>query len=116
MLVAATVRAVRRGANLADIGRLVPEVARLLGRLSIDRAIPLRVRGRIFIAVAYNVQPINLIPDFVPIIGLADNALVILWAVRGTVRGAGHEAIVRHWTGTPAGLAMLLRFAGCGER
>jgi len=112
---AATVRAVRRGANLTEVPRLVPDLARLLMRLSTDRTIPVRVRGRIFIAIAYNVQPINLIPDFVPIIGLADNVLVTLWAVRSTVRGVGHEAIGRHWTGTPAGLAMLLRFAGCNK-
>ena len=110
---AATVRAVRRGANLTEVARLVPDLARLLLRLSTDPAIPVRLRGRIFIAIAYNVQPINLIPDFVPVIGLADNLLVTLWAVRSTVRGVGHEVIDRYWTGTPAGLAMLLRFAGC---
>jgi uncharacterized membrane protein YkvA (DUF1232 family) len=110
---AATVRAARRGANLTEVARLVPDLARLLLRLSTDGTIPVRARGRIFIAIAYNVQPINLIPDFVPVIGLADNVLVTLWAVRSTVRGVGHEAIGRHWTGTPAGLAMLLRFAGC---
>jgi uncharacterized membrane protein YkvA (DUF1232 family) len=110
-----TARAVRRGASLTEVARLVPDLARLLMRLSTDPAIPVRVRGRIFIAIAYNVQPINLIPDFVPVIGLADNVLVTLWAVRSTVRGVGQEAIGRHWTGTPAGLAMLLRFAGCAD-
>jgi uncharacterized membrane protein YkvA (DUF1232 family) len=115
VLGAVTVRAVRRGANLTELARLVPDLARLLVRLSTDRAIPVRVRGRIFVAIAYNVQPINLIPDFVPIIGLADNVLVTVWAVRSTVRGVGHEVIRRHWTGTPAGLAMLLRFAGCAD-
>jgi len=112
---AATARAVRRGANLTEVARLVPDLARLLMRLSTDTAIPVRLRGRIFIAIAYNVQPINLIPDFVPVVGLADNILVTLWAVRSTVRGVGHETIGRHWTGTPAGLAMLLRFAGCDQ-
>jgi len=112
---AVTVRAVRRGANLSEVARLVPDLARLLMHLSTDPAIPARVRSRIFIAIAYNVQPINLIPDFVPVIGLADNVLVTLWAVRSTIRGVGREAVRRHWTGSPAGLAMLLRFAGCDE-
>jgi uncharacterized membrane protein YkvA (DUF1232 family) len=112
---AATLQAVRRGANLTEIARLVPDLARLLMRLSTDRTIPVRLRGRVFVAIAYNVQPINLIPDFVPVIGLADNVLVTLWAIRSTVRGVGHEAIGRHWTGTPAGLALLLRFAGYAE-
>ena len=114
-MVAAAFHAVRRGQDLTDVGRLVPNLARLLMRLSHDRTIPLRVRTRIFIAIAYNVQPINLIPDFVPVIGLVDNVLVILWALRSTVRRAGREVIVRHWTGTPEVLAILFRFAGFEE-
>jgi hypothetical protein len=37
--------------------------------------------------------------------------IVILWALRGTVRGAGRDAIARNWTGTPEGLATLFRLA-----
>ena len=110
------VPAVRRGANLRDLARLVPSLARLLVRLSRDRTIPLRVRAGILIAIAHNVQPINLIPDFVPVIGFADNVLVTQWAVRSTVRNARPEVVGRHWAGTPAGLAILLRFAGCDEQ
>ena len=112
VMAVAVIRAVRRGEALADLGRLVPSLARLLVRLSHDRTIPLRVRARIFVAIAYNVQPINLIPDFVPVIGMVDNVIVIVWALRSTVRRAGSEAIVRHWTGTPEGLATLFRLAG----
>jgi uncharacterized membrane protein YkvA (DUF1232 family) len=61
------------------------------------------------IAVAYNAQPINLIPDFVPVIGLLDNVLVVGWALRSTIRGAGRESIDRHWNGSPDGLATLYR-------
>jgi len=50
----------------------------LLVRLSQDRSIPLRVRARIYVAIDYNVQPINLIPDFIPVIGLVDNVIVIV--------------------------------------
>jgi uncharacterized membrane protein YkvA (DUF1232 family) len=112
VLAAATVRAVRRGQPLREIARLAPSLAKLLVRLSRDPTIPLRVRARIYVAIAYNVQPINLIPDFVPVVGLVDNVIVILWALRGTVRGAGREAIVRNWSGSPEGLAALLRGIG----
>lgn len=105
------VRARRRGESLTEIVRLVPDLARLLTRVSRDRTIARRVRVRIFIALAYNAQPINLIPDFIPVIGLVDNVLVIAWAVRSTVRHAGRDAITRHWPGTPAGLATLFRVA-----
>jgi uncharacterized membrane protein YkvA (DUF1232 family) len=44
----------------------------------------------------YNVQPINLIPDFIPVIGFADNAVVLLWALHGTVRAVGFKALKDH--------------------
>jgi len=115
VMAGAAFRAVRRGHDLRDVVWLLPNLARLLMRLSSDRTIPLRVRARIYIAIVYNVQPINLIPDFVPVIGLVDNVLVVVWAIRGTVRRAGREAIDRHWTGTPQGLATLFRLAGFEE-
>jgi uncharacterized membrane protein YkvA (DUF1232 family) len=114
-MTAVVFRAVRRGHSLTELGRLVPNLARLLMRLAHDRTIPLSVRARIYIAIAYNIQPINLIPDFVPVIGLVDNVLVILWALRSTVRHAGREVIVRHWTGTSEGLATLFRLVGIEE-
>jgi uncharacterized membrane protein YkvA (DUF1232 family) len=110
MLIVA-VSAKRRGQSVTEVVRLVPDLARLLARVSRDRTIPLRVRVRIFIAIAYNAQPLNLIPDFVPVIGLVDNVAIILWAVRSTVRHAGPEAITRHWPGTTDGLATLFRLA-----
>lgn len=115
-LIVGAMIAVRRGAAPADLAALLPGVARLLVRLLRDRSIPLRVRARILVAVAYNIQPINLIPDFVPVIGFADNVVVTAWALRSTVRGAGGEVVVRHWSGSPAGLEMVFRLAGLKER
>jgi len=108
----AAFRARRRGQSVADLVRLVPDLARLLVRISRDPTIRRGVRLRVWIAIVYNVQPINLIPDFVPVIGLVDNLLVTVWAVRSTVKHAGPDAIERHWPGTPEGLAILLRISG----
>jgi len=57
----------------------------------------------------YNLQPINLIPDFIPVLGLADNAIVLIWALRSTIRIAGRAAVDEHWPGSPGGLAVLYR-------
>lgn len=111
LLVIGAVHAARRGEALRDIAMLVPSLARLLARLARDRTLPLRVRARTYVAIAYNIQPINLIPDFIPVVGMVDNVLVILWALHGTVRASGREAIVRNWPGTPEGLAAFFRLA-----
>ena len=56
--------------------------------------------------------PIDLVPDFLPVIGHLDDAVVVAWALRVAVRGAGRERVEAHWSGTPAGLERVLRLAG----
>ena len=99
-------------ASLRDLLRLAPDVARLLKRLSADRTVPLGVRVWLVVLLVYLVFPIDLIPDFIPILGYADDALVVALALRFATRQAGSAAIERHWPGTPAGLQAVLRLAG----
>jgi uncharacterized membrane protein YkvA (DUF1232 family) len=92
--------------------RLLPDVLRLVRRLATDRTLPTAVRVRLWLLLAYLVSPIDLVPDFVPVLGYADDVVVVAWALRSVVRRAGHEALVRHWPGEPAGLAAVSRLAG----
>jgi uncharacterized membrane protein YkvA (DUF1232 family) len=64
------------------------------------------------VLLVYLISPIDLIPDFIPILGYADDALVVAIALRFATRRAGREAIAQHWPGTPAGLTAVLRLAG----
>jgi uncharacterized membrane protein YkvA (DUF1232 family) len=98
-----------RGQSVADMARVFPNCLRLAAVLYRDPTMPGAVRWRLRIALIYNIQPINLIPDFIPVIGFADNVVVLAWALRGTVRIAGPDAIGRHWRGGPSGLAALYR-------
>lgn len=58
--------------------------------------------------------PIDLVPDFVPVLGYADDAIVAAVALRRVVRIAGVDAIDRQWTGSAAGRAVVRRLAGLG--
>ncbi|MBC7763437.1 MAG: DUF1232 domain-containing protein, partial [Candidatus Saccharibacteria bacterium] len=51
------------------------------------------------------------IPDFVPVLGYADDAIVVAIALRFATRRAGSDAVQRHWPGTPEGLTAVLRLA-----
>jgi uncharacterized membrane protein YkvA (DUF1232 family) len=55
----------------------------------------------------YLASPIDLVPDFIPVIGYADVAILIALTLRSVVRRAGPSALDRHWPGSPAGLAAL---------
>jgi uncharacterized membrane protein YkvA (DUF1232 family) len=54
------------------------------------------------------------VPDFLPVIGYADDVVVVAWTLRAVVRRAGADALERHWPGTPAGLAVVNRLARTG--
>jgi uncharacterized membrane protein YkvA (DUF1232 family) len=94
--------------------RLLPDVVRLVRRLAADPALPRGVRIRLWLLLAYLLSPVDLVPDFLPVIGYADDVVVVAWALRAVVRRAGGDALERNWPGTPAGLAAVSRLAGSG--
>jgi uncharacterized membrane protein YkvA (DUF1232 family) len=95
-----------------DALRLLPDVVRLVRRLAADRSLPRAVRTRLWLLLAYLLSPIDLVPDFLPVIGYADDVVVVAWALRSVVRRAGSAALERHWPGQPAGLTVVSRLAG----
>lgn len=99
-------------ASLVDLLRLAPDVVRLLKRLASDRSVPVGVRIWLGVLLVYLISPIDLIPDFIPVLGFADDALVVAIALRFATRRAGSDAVARHWPGSPAGLVAVLRLAG----
>lgn len=108
-------RAAPDRARLGEALRLLPDVLRLLRRLAADPQLPRGVRIRLVLLLAYLVSPIDLIPDVVPVLGYADDVVVIVLALRSVARHAGTQALHRHWPGSPGspdGLARVERLAG----
>jgi uncharacterized membrane protein YkvA (DUF1232 family) len=94
---------------LKDALRLLPDLIRLIKRLVADPDTPRGVRIRLALLLVYLALPVDLIPDFVPVIGYADDAIIVAWVLRSATRRAGPEAVARHWPGTPEGLNALKR-------
>lgn len=101
-----------RGSLLSEALRLLPDAIRLLRNLATDRTVPRGVRLRLWALFAYLAMPFDLIPDFVPVLGYADDAIVVAIVLRSVVRRAGAAAIRRHWPGSRDGLTALWRIAG----
>jgi uncharacterized membrane protein YkvA (DUF1232 family) len=91
--------------------RLIPDVIRLTRRLARDKTLPRSLRVRLWFLLAYLLSPIDLIPDFIPVIGYADDAIIVLLVLRSVLRVAGVEAITKHWPGTDEHLRAVLRLA-----
>ncbi|GIF04921.1 YkvA family protein [Actinoplanes siamensis] len=100
------------GVRLTEALRLLPDLLRLLRRLAGDGTLPRGVRIRLWLLLAYLALPFDLIPDFVPVLGYADDAIIVTAVLRSTVRRAGLDAVRRHWPGTDAGFAALTRLTG----
>jgi uncharacterized membrane protein YkvA (DUF1232 family) len=101
-----------KGNLLKETLRLLPDLVRLLRRLAGDRSVPRATRARLWLLLAYLATPIDLVPDFVPVLGYADDAIIVSLVLRSVVRRAGPHVIRRHWPGTADGLAALSRLAG----
>ena len=92
--------------------RLLPDVIRLLRRLAGDRDLPRGVRVGIWLVLGYLALPIDLVPDFIPVVGWADDVVVAALGLRTVVRHGGPAALQRHWPGDPSGLRAVQRLAG----
>ena len=97
-----------------DALRLLPDLLRLLRRLLADRTLGAGVRIRLALLLAYLLSPIDLVPDFVPVIGYADEVIIVALVLRSVIARAGEDAMRRHRPGTPEGLQLILRLAGLG--
>ena len=105
----------RRHANaplLRESLCLLPDLFRLLRRLAADPNLPRGVRIGLGLLIVYLASPIDLIPDFIPVLGYADDALIVALALRSVTRHAGPAAIDQHWPGSPEGLRVIHRLAG----
>ena len=101
-----------KGNLLGEAVRLLPDVLRLLRRLAADSNVPRTARLRLSLLLGYLAIPFDLVPDFVPVLGYADDAIIVSLVLRSVVRQAGAPLLRRHWPGTDDGLAALGRLTG----
>jgi uncharacterized membrane protein YkvA (DUF1232 family) len=111
-LVIALVIARPRGGLLREALRVLPDVLRLLRRLAADTTLPRGVRVRLGLLLAYLAIPIDLIPDLIPVLGYADDAIIVTAVLRSVVRRAGLDTVRAHWPGTDDGFAAVVRLTG----
>lgn len=88
-----------RGIDLRDAVRTVPDVLRLARSLVADRTAPLGVRFALVGLLAWLLSPIDLIPEFIPVLGPFDDIVVAILVLRYVDRRLGRQALRRRWPG-----------------
>jgi uncharacterized membrane protein YkvA (DUF1232 family) len=107
LLVLALVLGGRRRAARAVAG-FVPDCAVLFARLLRDRRLPWWKRALLVAPILYLAMPFDLVPDFVPVAGQLDDAVLVVLVLR-VVAGRSPELVREHWPGPPSSLELLLR-------
>ncbi|MGZ4691215.1 MAG: YkvA family protein [Acidimicrobiia bacterium] len=99
-------------ASIRESLRLLPDIIRLVKRLATDKHVPVATRVLLWLLVVYLVSPVDLVPDFLPVVGLADDAILVVLVLRHVIRRAGESVVTEQWPGTDAGLATLRTLTG----
>jgi uncharacterized membrane protein YkvA (DUF1232 family) len=101
----------RRGEARA-LATFIPDCIILITRLARDPRVSRRRKLLLFGLVGYLALPFDLVPDFVPIAGQLDDAIIVALVLRHVLRGSGREVIEQHWPGPQQSLRLILRLAG----
>ncbi len=112
LVAVAFVLAAGRREDARALAGFIPDCLVLVGRLARDRRVSLPRRAALWAVLGYLLLPIDLIPDFLPVAGQADDAVLLAIALRVLVRGADPEMLRRAWPGPEASLRLVLRAAG----
>ena len=99
-----------------ELALVLPNLVRLFGGLLRDPRVGIPTKIVVGIASVWLASPIDLIPEFIPIIGSLDDAIVAALVLRFVLNSTDGAVVREHWHGDPATLARLLRLASLGSR
>jgi len=100
-----------RRTDAVALARFVPDCVVLFRRLLADDRLPRSRKLLLVPLVLYLVTPFDLVPDFIPVVGALDDAIIVALAFRVILRGAGPGLVRDHWPGPARSLELLLRLA-----
>lgn len=100
-----------RRVSARDVARFIPDCVVLVRGLLGDERVPRRHKVLLGVLVGYLALPFDLVPDFIPVVGQLDDALIVGLVLRHVLRGAGEDIVREHWPGPPEGLELVTRLA-----
>ena len=101
-----------RRRHARDVVRFIPDCIVLVRRLLGDPRVSRRHKLLLGALIGYLALPFDLVPDFIPVAGHIDDALVVVLALRVVLRASGSDLLREHWPGPDSSLAFVLRFVG----
>lgn len=93
---------------LKELAGFLPNCVRLVRRLRSDPTVPLRAKLVVVFAGLWVLSPIDLIPEFLPVIGPLDDVVVVALALRYAARRVPRGTLLAAWDGDPRVIERLL--------
>jgi uncharacterized membrane protein YkvA (DUF1232 family) len=93
---------------VTDAVLMMPNIIKLIGRLLKDPRVPRRAKITLGLAAAYVMSPIDLLPEVIPVLGWADDVIIVMFAIDSLIERAGRSVVEEHWDG-PGDLLSLVR-------
>ena len=91
-----------------DLAAFLPNCVTMLRKLRKDPRVPRRAKVAVGIAALWAISPIDLIPEFLPVIGPLDDIVVIALALRYAGRQVPRDVVLEAWPGSPELIERLL--------
>ena len=101
-----------RNLGVARLAWVLPDMISLLRRIVKDERTPRSSKWWLLFALGWCLSPIDLVPEFLPVIGAVDDVVVVALVLRHVLKAAGPEPIREHWSGDPRTIDAILRLAG----
>lgn len=93
---------------LRELAAFLPNTLRLVRRLRADPAVPRRAKVAVAFAGLWVLSPIDLVPEFLPVVGPLDDVVVVALALRYAARQVPRPVLLAAWDGDPALLERLI--------
>jgi uncharacterized membrane protein YkvA (DUF1232 family) len=103
--------ALGRRSDARALAGFIPDCVVLVRRLLRDPRVPRRRKLALVLLAAYVLLPFDLVPDFIPVAGQLDDAILVALVLRALVRGGGEPLVREHWPGPERSLALICRAA-----
>jgi uncharacterized membrane protein YkvA (DUF1232 family) len=97
--------------GLRELLLLLPQLAGLIARLTADPRVPRRVKLLLGVVAVFLASPIDLVPDFIPVLGYLDDVVLVAIVLDGLLNHVDREIVLKHWPGDAASLERSGRLA-----
>jgi uncharacterized membrane protein YkvA (DUF1232 family) len=102
--------------KLSNFLFLLPDFFMLLIRLSVDKRVSVSTKGYIVATIAYVMLPIDLIPDFIPVIGYVDDLVLVVYSLNHILNNVNESILLDNWSGSEDLLELLKKITAISEK